>query len=145
MRLFSTPAGFQSRARKFAILFSLFSTTCTLPPQPYDKKRCNRFACCVMAPASRLIFASLRLLSPAYDPAGAQFGMCKLWQNGGHKRTSRVSRRRGQDVIVPCATASDAFSFPTKIGAGRTACQNCFLSAHDIGKMIGKMPSALGA
>jgi hypothetical protein len=48
--------------------------------------------------------------------SGREFGMCKSWQNGGDKRTSQVSRRRGQDVIVPCATASDAFSFPTKIG-----------------------------
>jgi hypothetical protein len=24
-------------------LFALFSTTCTSPPQPYDKKLCSRF------------------------------------------------------------------------------------------------------
>src|ERR1700682_3531296 len=33
--------------KKSATLFTLFSMTCTPPPQPYDKQLCNHFARCV--------------------------------------------------------------------------------------------------
>ena len=53
-----------------------------IPPQPYDKKMCNRFDGCAYRTRAGLIFASFHLLNPPTKRSGCNLGMCKLRHNG---------------------------------------------------------------
>ena len=89
--------------KKSATLFALFSTTCTSPPQPYDKKLCSRSALCIMEPARVPFFASFHLLKPIRDMARAQSGNVQIVAKRRRKWTSLAA----QDMVAGNRTLRD--------------------------------------
>jgi len=115
-----------------ATLFTLFSTTCTSPPQPYDQKLCSRFARCLMEPARVSFFASFHLLKPIRDMARAQSRSVQIEQKWRRKQTSLAV----QDVVIGNRTLRDRSPkrspFKTPITTSRVAFLNARVKTQKV-------------
>ena len=129
-RLFFYVRWLSKSTKKSATLFTLFSTTCTPPPQPYDKELCNRFARCVYGTGARLTFRVVP--SPETHPRHVAGAISECANRGkmalqadftGSGRRARPTRGNecGEGAGAPARGSVKENRAPHHIGSGQGA------------------------